>query len=74
MVLIDSTGAALPASTPAGDVGSYDILGRASVLASTSARLGRRLFGLGYGSLPPHAADEVRAKIATPTSLSSTID
>ena len=46
------------------------------MLASTSARLGvGRLFGLaGYGSLPPQSADEVRAKIATSTSLRSTID
>src|SRR4051794_34551785 len=76
MVLIDSTGAHLPASTSAQSWGSDDILARASVLASTSARLGvGRLFGLGgYGSLPPQSADEVRAKIATSTSLRSTID
>ena len=47
MVLIDSTGAHLPASTSAQSWGPDDILARASVLASTSARLGvGRLFGL----------------------------
>ena len=66
----------MPASTSAQSWGPDDILARASVLASTSARLGvGRLFGLaGYGSLPPQSADEVRAKIATSTSLRSTID
>jgi hypothetical protein len=75
-VLIDSTGAALPASTSAQSWGPDDILARASVLASTSARLGvGRLIGLvGYGSLPPQSEAEVRAKIATSTSLLSTID
>jgi pimeloyl-ACP methyl ester carboxylesterase len=75
MVLIDSTGASLPASTSAQSWGPDDILARGSVLASTSARLGLgRLFGLGYGSLPQQSDDEVRAKIATSSSLRSTID
>ena len=75
MVLIDSTGSSLPASNAAQSWGPDDILRRTSVLASTSARLGvGRLFGLGYGSLPPKSADEVAAKIATSTSLRSTID
>ena len=75
MVLIDSTGSHLPASTSAQSWGPDDILARASVLASTSARLGvGRLFGLGYGSLPPQSDDEVRAKLATSASLRSTID
>jgi pimeloyl-ACP methyl ester carboxylesterase len=75
MVLIDSTGASLPSSSSAQSWGPDDILARASVLASTSARLGvGRLFGLGYGSLPPQSADEVAATIATSTSLRSTID
>ena len=56
MVLIDSTGSHLPASTSPQSWGPDDILARASVLASTSARLGvGRLFGLGYGSLPPQS-------------------
>ncbi len=75
MVLIDSTGAHLPASTSAQSWGPDDILARASVLASTSARLGvGRFFGLGYGSLPPQSADEVQAKLATSASLRSTVD
>jgi pimeloyl-ACP methyl ester carboxylesterase len=77
MVLIDSTGSALPASTSAQSWGPDDLLARASVLASTLARLGvGRLIGLGggYGTLPPQSADEVRAKNATSTSLRSTID
>jgi pimeloyl-ACP methyl ester carboxylesterase len=75
MVLIDSTGSHLPASTSPQSWGPDDILARASVLASTSARLGvGRLFGLGYGSLPPQSDNEVRAKLATSPSLRSTID
>ena len=77
MVLIDSTGSVWPASTSAQSRGPDDILARASVLASASARLGvGRLIGLGggYGTLPPRSAAEVRAKIATSASLRSTID
>jgi len=75
MVLIDSTGSALPASTSPQSWGPDDILARASVLASTSARLGvGRLFGVGYGSLPPQSAAEVRATNATSTSLHASID
>ena len=75
MVLIDSTGAHLPASTSPQSWGPDDILARASVLASTSARLGvGRLFGLGYGSLPQQSDDQVRAKLAVSTSLRSTMD
>jgi hypothetical protein len=65
----------LPASTSPQSWGPDHILARASVLASTSARLGLgRFFGLGYGSLPPQSADEVGAKISTSSSLRSTID
>jgi len=76
LVLIDSTESALPASTSAQSWGPDDILARASVLASTSAQLGAgRLIGLaGYGNLPQQSGDEVRAKIATSTSLRSSID
>lgn len=76
LVLIDSTGSALPASTSAQSWGPDDILARASVLASTSARLGvGRMLGLvGYGSLPPQSEAEVRAKNATSTSLRASID
>ena len=76
LVLIDSAASALPASTSAQSWGPDDILARASVLASTSARLGMgRMLGLvGYGSLPPQSAAEVRAKNATSTSLRASID
>jgi len=77
MVLIDSTGSALPASTSAQSWGPDHILARASVLVSTLGRLGvGRLIGLGggYGTLPPQSAAEVRAKTATSASIRSTID
>jgi pimeloyl-ACP methyl ester carboxylesterase len=75
LVLIDATTAALPASTSAGSWGPDDILARASVLVSTTARLGvGRLASAGYGSLPPQSADEVAAKLATSTSLRSSLD
>jgi pimeloyl-ACP methyl ester carboxylesterase len=79
MVLVDSTapkpaksaGAASP-----GDGGSYDLMGRLSALASTSARLGlARLYGqTDYGTLPPRSRDEVRASLATASSVRSAID
>jgi len=77
MVLIDSTGSALPASTSAQSWGPDHILARASVLVSTLGRLGVGwLIGLGggYGTLPPQSAAEVRAKTATSASIRSTID
>jgi pimeloyl-ACP methyl ester carboxylesterase/uncharacterized membrane protein len=49
MVLVDSTApasAAEPSATPSGDGDSYDLMGRVSALASTSARFGlHRLLG-----------------------------
>jgi pimeloyl-ACP methyl ester carboxylesterase len=78
MVLIDSTapasGVARVAST--GDRTSYDVTGRVSALASSSARLGLgRLFAMLSGSgLPPGSRDEVSAKMATASSIRSTID
>ena len=79
MVLIDSTGAATPASSPvsasASDAGSYDPMGHVSVLASSTARLGMgRLLSMGYGSLPPRSAAEVTAKLSTSTSVRSSLD
>jgi pimeloyl-ACP methyl ester carboxylesterase len=78
MVRVDSTApasAALPATSPGND-GSYDITGRVAALLSSSARLGLgRLIGLfEYGSLPPRARDEARAKTATASHFQSTID
>lgn len=80
MVLIDSTDRA-PADKPGASLpdvpGAYDAMGRGSVLISTSARLGLgRLYGPieDVSSLPPRSRDEVRANIATPGNLRSTID
>jgi pimeloyl-ACP methyl ester carboxylesterase len=79
MVLIDSTAPASaekagPAS-PSAD-GSNDFLDRVAALASSSARLGLgRLFATLAGSgLPARSSDEVSAKMATASSLRSTID
>ena len=79
MVLIDSTNMASAVKSGAaspGDAGSYDIMGRASALISSSARLGlTRLYApIKAGSLPPRSRDEVLANIATVSSFRSTID
>ena len=78
MVLIDSTAPAsgVPGVASPGDRTSYDVTGRVSALASSSARLGLgRLFAtLAAGGLPPRSRDEVSAKMATASSLRSTID
>ena len=79
MVLVDSTApasAAKPGAPSPGDGGSYDVMGRVSALVSTSARLGLgRLYGqFDFGSLPPRSRDEVRASVATASTLRSTID
>jgi pimeloyl-ACP methyl ester carboxylesterase len=79
MVLIDSTDPAPSdkpgAATPAAP-GAYDILGRVSTLISTSARLGLgRLYAPSeVANLPPKYRDEVRANIASPSNLRSTLD
>ncbi|HEU4866500.1 MAG TPA: alpha/beta hydrolase [Actinomycetota bacterium] len=78
MVLVDSTApasAATPA-TPPDNEGSYDIVGRVSVLLSSSARLGLgRLAGQSdYGSLPPQSRDEARAGTTTPSYVQSWIE
>ncbi|WP_082049668.1 alpha/beta fold hydrolase [Arthrobacter sp. SPG23] len=79
MVLVDSTApapSANPGAPSAAVRGGYDILDRVSALISTSARLGLgRLYApFEAGSLPPRFRDEVRANIATPGNLRSTID
>jgi pimeloyl-ACP methyl ester carboxylesterase len=78
MVLVDSTApasAAKPRATSPAE-GSYDVMGRVSALASTSARIGlARLYGqVDFGSLPPRSRDEVRASTATARTVRSTID
>jgi alpha/beta hydrolase fold len=78
MVLVDSTAPASAASagTPSPGGGSNDGMSRVSALVSTSARLGLgRLYGqFALGSLPPRSRDEVRASVAAPSTLRSTID
>ena len=79
MVLIDSTAPASstkPRAVSPGDAGSYDVMGRASALVSSTARfgLGRLYAQLASGSLPPQSQDEVNASTATARNLRSTID
>jgi pimeloyl-ACP methyl ester carboxylesterase len=79
MVLVDSTApasAANPGTPSPGHGGSSDFLRRVSALVSTAARLGLgRLYAqVDFGSLPPRSRDEVRASVATPSTLRSTID
>jgi pimeloyl-ACP methyl ester carboxylesterase len=78
MVLIDSTAPAseAPGVASPDDRTSYDVAGRVSALASSSARLGLgRLFAtLAASGLPPRSHDEVSAKMATASSIRSTID
>jgi pimeloyl-ACP methyl ester carboxylesterase len=78
MALLDSTAPAsgeVAAAAP-GDRTSYDVVGRVSALASSSARLGLgRLFAtLAASGLPPRARDEMSAKMATADSIRSTIE
>jgi pimeloyl-ACP methyl ester carboxylesterase len=77
MVLVDSTAPAAPGtSTAANDRSESDILRRISALTSTAARfgLGRIYAQLSYDELPAQSRDEVRASIATASTLRSTID
>ena len=79
MVLVDSTApasAANPGTPLPGAGGSSDGMSRVSALVSTAARLGlARLYAQSdFGSLPPRSRDEVRASVATASTLRSTID
>src|SRR5215212_5868160 len=79
MVLVDSTApasAANPGTASSGHGGSSNGMSRVSALVSTSARLGLgRLYAqVDFGSLPPRSRAEVRASVATPSMLRSTID
>ena len=79
MVLVDATAPAPAAANPqtaSRSAGSYNLMGRTSALASTSARLGLgRLYGnTAFGSLPPRPREEVRASLATADNLRSAID
>ncbi len=77
MVLVDST-APTPGATPTAprSASSYDVLGRASALLSGSARVGlSRLYATTEaGTLPPRSRGQVRASMATPEGVRSTID
>ena len=79
LVLVDSTAPAPRTSAATAslrDAGSYDVMARASALASITARLGlARLYVLLAGdSLPPQSHDEASARGATAGNLRSTID
>jgi pimeloyl-ACP methyl ester carboxylesterase len=75
LVLLDSTapkpGPALPTNT-----GSYNFLGRVSMLFPAVAHLGagRLLAHASYASLPPRSRDEARANASTDRNLGSYIE
>ena len=79
MVLVDSTApasAANPGMASPGHGGSNDAMSRVSALVSTAARVGlARLYAqFAIGSLPLRSREEVRASVATASTLRSTID
>jgi len=79
MVLVDSTApvsAPRPATTWPRERDTYDLMGRASTVLSTSARLGLgSLYAhVASSDLPPQAHDEVRARMATAQNLRGTIE
>jgi len=77
MVLVDSTAPAAPGTSTAADGrGEPDTLRRISALTSAAARfgLGRVYAHASYGELPAQSRDEVRASMATASTLRSTID
>lgn len=77
MVLLDST-MPKPAESPAKPKvpGSYDVMSHLSALVATTAQVGlTRLYApVEAGTLPPRSSDEIRASIARPDTLKSTID
>ena len=76
MVLLDST-APKVAVTPAPKApGSYDLLSHLSAVVATSGEVGlTRLYShVEAGTLPPRSRDEIRASIAQPDTVKSTID
>jgi pimeloyl-ACP methyl ester carboxylesterase len=78
LVLVDSTAPASAATpgTHSPGAGGSDGMSRVSALVSAAARLGLgRLYAQSdFGSLPPRSRDEVRASVATASTLRSTID
>lgn len=77
MVLLDST-APKPAENPGKRKapGSYDLLSHLSTMVATTAEAGlTRLYAhVEAGTLPPRSRDEIRASIARPDTVKSTID
>jgi len=76
MVLLDSTAPAAAPAPPTTKTGSYKFLGRISALLPAMAHLGAaRLVGqFSYGSLPPRARDEARARSASASDVGSYIN
>ncbi len=79
LVLIDSTASKEPATSvipSTGGESSYDAVGRASILASLSARVGlARLYGdLAGGSLPARSEDQIRFDTAQASTVRSTVE
>jgi pimeloyl-ACP methyl ester carboxylesterase len=73
MVLLDST-APVVGPAPATN-GSYDFVGRISMLVAATANLGAaHLLGDSYDSLPPRSRDEARASVSTARSVHSYIN
>ncbi|GAA2155718.1 hypothetical protein GCM10009844_43200 [Nocardioides koreensis] len=78
LVLIDSTASKEPAKSviPSTDESSYDVVGRASVLVSLSARVGlARLYGdLAGGTLPARSEEELQFDTAQASTVRSTAE
>ncbi|NYD42159.1 alpha/beta fold hydrolase [Nocardioides panaciterrulae] len=79
LVLIDSTASSEPAESvipSTGGEGSYDAVGRVSVLASLTARVGlTRLYGeLAGGSLPARSEEQLRFDAAQAATVRSTAE
>jgi pimeloyl-ACP methyl ester carboxylesterase len=78
LVLVDSTASKEPAKSviPSSGDGSPHPVGRVSILASLSARVGLvRLYGqFDLGTLPPQSRDEARTSVAQASWVRSTVD
>jgi pimeloyl-ACP methyl ester carboxylesterase len=79
LVLIDSTASEEPAKSviaSTGSAGSYDAVGRFSILASLSARVGlARLYGdFAGGSLPARSEDQLAADTAQASTVRSVVE
>jgi pimeloyl-ACP methyl ester carboxylesterase len=76
MVVIDTTAPHKPPATTSDKPNSYDPLTRVATLISITGRLGLTRLSTSSegGSLPPQAADGVRATVATGSNLRSFLD